>query len=168
MCKPKKWCMNNSDLHLLIYLWSRWWAANALHYIASNDRIIMEYWIREDMKERSCAPVWGHILSICLEWLRKAMKTSVRIVGLWTEIHTEDFQDAMILGNWSCNPSGIQRLAPDCAVLGSVPSGAWSGTEAVFSLSFFQFHLLIPFNHCAMLIYHYPLRGAAHCHPLGL
>lgn len=41
--------MSNSDLHLLIYLWSRWWAANALHYIASNDRIIMEYWIRKEL-----------------------------------------------------------------------------------------------------------------------
>jgi hypothetical protein len=61
-------------------------SVSSSHYIASNDRMISEWWIGRDMEGVDGGLVWGTIWRV---W-RKSREASVKIAGRRAEVWTRD------------------------------------------------------------------------------
>jgi hypothetical protein len=68
---------------ILVLRWTRF-----ADYVASNKRVIREWWIWKDLEGRGRGLILRYYPGIHLEGLRKTTKTLVRIPGLRAEVWT--------------------------------------------------------------------------------
>jgi hypothetical protein len=68
---------------ILVLRWTRF-----ADYVASNKRVIREWWIWKDLEGRGRSLILRYYPGIHLEGLRKTTKTLVRIPGLRAEVWT--------------------------------------------------------------------------------